>query len=111
MSNTIVVEVTRSQTITRANARMLNRKLGTTMSGSTHVRDALAHIHAQGMTPRLVDAATMSGTDKARHTREVTRSRKAQASREARKAEAIDCACNDVNGECFTCAVASGAVA
>lgn len=91
--STITIETCNNGTITRASARALNRALAATdswmrVSGSSTVAVALGFAQARGVQVRTVDAATLAGPDKARHTREVTRSRKAQAARTARKGDA-----------------------
>jgi len=83
----LTIEACTNGTITRACARALNRALGTAFSGSTLVDDVLAHVHTLGRDDvRVVGASSLTGQDKARHTREVTRSRNAQARRVERKA-------------------------
>lgn len=90
MSKIVTVEVCANGTLTRANARALNRVLKTQFSGSTLAADAQAACVAAGVQVRVVAAATLTGKDKAAHTREVTRSRTAQAKRaEARLAAAV----------------------
>lgn len=79
------IETCNDGTITRACARMLNRAHGTAFSGSTTAVDACVALDNAGVRTRLIPAATLTGPDKARHTREVTRSRKAQARRAERK--------------------------
>lgn len=86
MSKFVQVEVCNDGTITRACARALNRAIGTNLSGSDTVDVALECAEIAGVQVRVVQASALKGADKARHTREVTRSRNAQARREARKA-------------------------
>ena len=75
-------------TITRASARAINRVLGSAFSGVSELDDVVRVCADAGVEYRIVGAASLAGTDKARHTREVTRSRKAQARRAERKAAA-----------------------
>lgn len=89
---TITIEACNDGTITRACARAINRALATGFSGSTLVDDVLAHMRTaayEGFDFQIVGAASLTGADKARHTREVTRSRKAQARRAVAKAELV----------------------
>lgn len=88
MSKFITIEACTDGTLTRANARALNRVLGTAFSGSTLVADAEAACAQAGVQVRVVAAASLSGRDKAAHTREVSRSARAQARRVARKTTA-----------------------
>lgn len=92
MSNTVTIEACANGTITRACARALNRAIGTQLSGSDTVEIALACAEIAGVQVRVIPAAQLKGSDKARHTREVTRSRNAQARREARKSTTVEIA-------------------
>lgn len=98
----LTIEATRNGTITRACARTLNRVIcpcgelrtktsscAGRFSGSTLVADVVAALEGEGIAYRTVDAASLTGADKARHTREITRSRKAQTAREDRKAAGL----------------------
>jgi hypothetical protein len=89
MSKIFPVEVTYSGTLTRANARAINRVLGTAFSGSTPADVAINALQDADIAVRLVPAWALAGADKARHTREVNRSRQAQARRVERKALAL----------------------
>lgn len=97
----LTIEACNDGTITRACARTLNRALAAALpatdsrlgyiadlSGTTPVELVARFLDAHGLAYRVVAAASLTGADKARHTREVTRSRKAQTARVARKAEA-----------------------
>lgn len=87
MSKFVTVEVCADGTLTRANARALNR-LGAwcnAFSGSTEAAFVAALFDEQGRAYRIVQAATLTGADKGAHTREVNRSRAAQARRAQRK--------------------------
>lgn len=91
----LTIEACANGTITRANARLLNRALAKfgapTFSGTSTVAGVCAWFDASDCAVpdyRVVYAASLAGADKARHTREVTRSTKAQARRVARKAAA-----------------------
>lgn len=86
MNSTVQVEVCVNGTITRASARAINRATGSSLSGSSTAAQAVVACHSAGVTVRYLAAASLSGADKGRHTREVTRSRKAQAARTERKA-------------------------
>lgn len=86
MSKFVQVEVCVNGTITRASARVLNRACGTNLSGSDTAAIALECAALAGVQVRVVQAASLSGADKGRHTREVTRARNAQARRVERKA-------------------------
>jgi bifunctional N-acetylglucosamine-1-phosphate-uridyltransferase/glucosamine-1-phosphate-acetyltransferase GlmU-like protein len=88
----ITIEACANGTVTRANARTLNRALAKfgapTFSGSAFVADVCAWLDATDCSVpdyRVVWAAALAGTDKGRHTREVNRSVQAQARRAARK--------------------------
>jgi hypothetical protein len=85
MSTTVQVEACVNGTITRASARAINRATGSSLSGTSHWVAAINACAEAGVTYRVVAAASLAGPDKARHTREVTRSRQAQARREARQ--------------------------
>jgi hypothetical protein len=92
----LTIEACADGTITRANARALNRALAPhgapTYSGTTLVADVVAFLDdTDASVPdyRVVYAAALVGADKGAHTREVTRSRKAQARRVARKAAPV----------------------
>lgn len=83
---TATVEVCADGTLTRACARALNRAHKTGFSGSTPVVEVRAVLACMHVAVREVPAASLAGKDRAAHTREVSRSRKAQARRAARKA-------------------------
>jgi hypothetical protein len=91
----VTVEVCVDGTITRACARAVNRAFVAAgvpaefplFSGSSLGDSVVAHASHWGVPVRVVSAASLAGPDKARHTREVTRSRKAQARRMERKAD------------------------
>lgn len=81
----VTVEACVNGTITRASARVLNRALGTNLSGTDSVEIAVECARVAGVQVRVVPAAQLKGSDKARHTREVNRARQAQAHRVGRK--------------------------
>lgn len=94
----VTIEACVNGTITRANARALNRATlamrrahtpgVTPFTGRDEVADVCEILGYLGVECRVVAAASLTGADKARHTREVNRSRNAQARRTERKAEA-----------------------
>lgn len=108
--STIVVEVCANGTITRACARAINRAIASvpcapTFSGSSQASAVVSGLEINGFAVRTVAAASLAGADKGRHTREVTRSRKAQEAREVRQAarayHAADCVCGRTEATCL----------
>lgn len=92
MSAFVQIEVCSDGTITRASARAINRAcreagfVECSLSGADAFTGAVKALDVCGLAYRIVQASALKGANKARHTREVTRSRSAQARREARKA-------------------------
>jgi hypothetical protein len=88
MSKIVTIESCENGTITRACARAINRALReagfearATLSGSSRIYTACVSLRGTGLEYREVWAAELAGADKGRHTKEVNRSRAAQARR------------------------------
>lgn len=97
--STITIEVCHDGTITRACARTVNARirelakrgfdLEPYWSGKSDAHALACELDDAGIEFRMVDAVALAGADKARHTREVNKSRAAQARRQARKADEV----------------------